>query len=82
MNLFNILHELDIRELRDELNRFRRSQDAAGWNPRTVRELTEENLQLKLRLGLLVRLLITKGVFTAEEFAGLLAQAQAPQAGT
>jgi hypothetical protein len=77
MNLFNILHELDIRDLRDELDRLRRSWHPAV-NSRTQQELREENLELMLRLGLLVRLLIAKGVFTAEEYAGLLAQARTP----
>jgi hypothetical protein len=43
---------------------------------RKVKELAEENLELKLRLGLLVRLLITKGVISAQEFATLIAEAR------
>jgi hypothetical protein len=39
--------------------------------------LAAENLELKLRLGLLVRLLISKGVFTAQEYAALIAEAHA-----
>jgi hypothetical protein len=33
-------------------------------------------VELKLRLGLLVRLLIAKGVFTAQEYADLVAEAR------
>jgi hypothetical protein len=38
--------------------------------------LAEENLELKLRLGLLVRLLIARKVITAEEYASLIAEAR------
>ena len=43
---------------------------------RKVKELAEENVELKLRLGLLVRLLISKGVISAEEYASLIAGAR------
>jgi hypothetical protein len=76
MDLFDILQQRDIRQLRDDLDRLRRQTDVAGWDARKVKELAEENLELKLRLGLLVRVLIAKGVFTAEEYAGLIAEAR------
>jgi hypothetical protein len=53
----------------------RLDHDLAGGEPRDLKNLAEENLELKLRLGLLVRLLITKGVITASEFAALIAGA-------
>lgn len=41
-----------------------------------MKRLAEENLELKLRLGLLVRLLISKGIISAEEFATLIADSR------
>lgn len=39
-----------------------------------VRRLAAENWELKFRLGLLVRLLIDKGIMSAQEYAELLAE--------
>ena len=76
MDFFDILQQRDINDLRADLERLRRQTDHSGWDARKVKELAEEHLELKLRVGLLVRLLVAKGVFSAEEFAGLLAQAR------
>jgi len=48
----------------------------AGGDVQKVKELAGENLELKLRLGLLVRLLISKGLITAQEYAELVAEAR------
>ena len=48
-------------------------RDVRGFD---LRDLAAENLELKLRLGLLVRLLIGKGLITAQEYAGLFTEAQ------
>jgi hypothetical protein len=74
--LWNVSQERQIEELRGHLDRARLEQDLAGADLRKVKELAEENLELKLRLGLLVRLLISKGVITAPEYAALIAEAQ------
>jgi hypothetical protein len=79
VSLFDLLQQADISQLHDEVERLRRQSDGASWDNPQVRELAEENLDLKLRLGLLVRLLIAKGVFRAEEFASLLAEARRGQ---
>jgi hypothetical protein len=79
MNFFDLLLQKDINQLRDEFRREQRLHDTATWDLRKVKELAEENAELKLRLALLVRLLIARGVFTAEEFATLIAQAHAGQ---
>ena len=68
-------HERRIEELRGSLDRVRREQDLADWDLGKVKEFANEYLQLKLRLGLLVRLLISKGVITAQEYAALIAEA-------
>jgi hypothetical protein len=76
MLLHDLLQDREINQLREKLNRLEVEKDTAGSEARKV---VEENLEVKLRLSLLVRLLIAKGVFTAEEFAGLLAAARAKQ---
>ena len=72
--LWNIDQERQLDELRQRVDQARLEHDLAGGD-RKVKELAEENLELKLRLGLLVRLLISKGVITAQEYAGLIAGA-------
>jgi hypothetical protein len=73
--LWNLSQERQIGELRGQIDRARLEHDLAGGD-RKVTEFAQENLELKLRLGLLVRLLISKGVITAQEYAALIAEAQ------
>jgi hypothetical protein len=81
MDLYDFLWNLDqehqLEELRGHLDRVRLEHDQTDWDIRNVKELAAENLELKLRLGLLVRLLISKGVFSAQEFAALISQHRA-----
>ena len=71
--LWNVSQERQLEELRGRLDQLRLEHDLAGGD-RKMKELADENLELKLRLGLLVRLLIAKGVITAQEYAGLIAE--------
>jgi hypothetical protein len=71
--LWNVSQERQLEELRGRLDRLRLEHDLAGGDHK-MKELAEENLELKLRLAILVRLLIAKGVFTAQEYAELIAQ--------
>jgi hypothetical protein len=77
MDLFDFLWNADqehqIAELRDRIDRMRLEHDLSGGD-RKMMELAAENVELKLRLGLLVRLLIAKGIITAQEFAGLISE--------
>jgi hypothetical protein len=79
MDLFDLLwlrsQDARIDEIRDRIERRDLEQAQAGGQAKLL-ELAKENVELKLRLGLLVRLLISKGIFTAEEFAGLIAESQ------
>jgi hypothetical protein len=68
--------QLDIHAVRDQVERMRNEQDLANWDIRKIREIADELLELELRHGLLVRLLIGKGLITAEEYAGLIAAAR------
>ena len=72
--LWNISQERQLEELRVRVDRVRLEHDRAGEELRKMKDLAEENLELKLRLGLLVRLLITKGVITAQEYATLIGE--------
>ena len=71
--LWNVSQERQLEELRGRLDQVRLEHDLAGGD-RKMKELADENLELKLRLGLLVRLLISKGVITAQEYAALIAE--------
>jgi hypothetical protein len=71
--IWNVNQERQIEELRGRFHQARLETDLSG-GPSRLKELTEENLELKLRLGLLIRLLIAKGVITAQEFAALIAE--------
>lgn len=76
--LWNHRQDQSIEDLRAKVQTARTDDDFAGDR---MRRLAEENFELKLRLGLLVRLLISKGVFTAQEFAALVAEARVDDAG-
>ena len=75
MDLFDLIHEREIRELRQRLDRLQYEGDAASRD--VVRDVAQQTLELRLRLGALVRVLIAKGLITAEEYAALVAQALA-----
>jgi hypothetical protein len=75
--LWNLDQEHQLGELRKRLDRARLEQDLAGSDVKQIKQLTEENLDLRLRLGLLVRLLIAKGHITAQEYALMLAETRA-----
>jgi len=75
MNLYDLLLQKDVNELYKQFDRLQLEHDQKSWDLGKVKELAEENMELKLRLGLLIRLLIAKGVFTAEEYAKQVAEA-------
>ena len=77
--LWDVSQERQIGELRANLDRMRLEQDLAAAGPQGARELAAENLELKLRLALLVRLLIAKGHITAQEYAALIAQVRSAE---
>lgn len=69
--VWNASQEMQLGDVRHQVDRLQTDRELAGLN---VRDLAAENVELKLRLGLLVRLLVSKGVISAEEFAGLIAE--------
>jgi hypothetical protein len=54
----------------------RTERDRTVWDITKVRQPADENLELKLRLGLLVRLLIAKGVINVAYSSALITQAR------
>jgi len=75
--LGDIGQQLDLNDVRYEVERLRSERDLAEWDLGKVRELADDLAELELRHGLLVRLLITKGLITAEEYASLIGAARA-----
>ena len=71
--IWNASQERQLGELRGRIDQARLEHDLVGGDRKIV-ELAEENFELKLRPGLLVRLLIKKGIITAEEFAALVSE--------
>jgi hypothetical protein len=71
--LWNMGQDSRISDVRQEVDRLQLERDQRGLD---ISQLAAENIELKLRLGLLVRLLISKGVMTAAEYASLLAGAR------
>lgn len=69
--LWDLLQERDLGAVRERLDRLQLESD-----PRLARELAKVTLELRLRQAALVRLLIAKGLFTAEEYAAQLAEAR------
>jgi hypothetical protein len=65
-----------IRELSGEVERLHQDRMAERGD---ARQLADENAALRLRLGLLVRLLISKGVITAPEYAAMIAEAESKE---
>ena len=80
MDIFDLLLLKDVNDLRTEVERARTQQDLTHWDLRKVKDVAEENLELKLQLGVLIRLLIAKGVFTAQEYAERFAEARSTKA--
>jgi hypothetical protein len=74
--LWNLDQEHQLKDLRGHFDRLRLEHDLAEGDSRNAKELAAENVELRLRLGLLVRLLISKGLITAQEYAALIAQAR------
>jgi hypothetical protein len=79
--VWNVSQERSLGQIREQVERMRLERDLAHWDLPKVKELAEENVELKLRLGLLVRLLISKGVITAAEYARLIGEARAAKQG-
>jgi hypothetical protein len=75
--LGDIGQQLDINELQEQVDRMRTERDLEGFGSPKPPQLAEDLLQLQVRLGVLVRLLIEKGVISAEEYAKLIAVGQA-----
>lgn len=74
--LWNFDQDSQIKDLHQRFDKDRLERDLASGDLTLVKQLVEENQELKLRLGLLLRLLISKGVITSQEFSAMLAEAR------
>lgn len=72
--IWNSVQDGNLSDVKERVDQLQRERDAHGWS---TEALSVENAELKLRLGLLVRLLINKGLITAHEYAALIAETQA-----
>lgn len=72
--LWNVDQDSQIKHLHQRFDKDRLERDLTSGDLALVKQLVEENQGLKLRLGLLLRLLISKGVITAPEFSAMLAE--------
>ncbi len=72
MGIFDYFWNTDqdhrISDLRRKLHELEMDQELDAPSQTKIKELTEENFRLRFRLGVLVRLLISKGLVTAEEY--------------
>jgi hypothetical protein len=75
--LWNASQDKEIVDVRKQVERLQLDRDEGPGTTRIATEMRAENDELKIRLGLLVRLLIAKGVITAEEYATLIQRAKA-----
>jgi len=66
-----------IAEVSERVEKLRQQQQLPDGDFRTVAELAAENMELKLRLGSLVRLLVNKQIITVEEYAAMIAESRA-----
>lgn len=80
MEFFDLFWDLaqdsHINEIKSSVERLENERKLDDGDYRTTKELAAENMELKLRLSLLVRLLVSKNVITAAEYAALLAAAR------
>jgi hypothetical protein len=74
---WNTSQQAAIRELRSGLGQAQLStRNAIARQTEIIRLLEEENDELRVRLGVLIRLLIQKGVLATEEFASAVSAAK------
>ncbi|MBC8113674.1 MAG: hypothetical protein H7062_04810 [Candidatus Saccharimonas sp.] len=71
----SLMNDLGVDEALRQFRSFRDDQFRANLNhDRKLKALETENQELKSRLGVLTRLLISKGVFAAAEIAALIVE--------
>jgi hypothetical protein len=74
----DIAQNLEIEDLQQRLDQMRDEKTAAAWTQeKQIEALREETHQLKVRLAVLIKLLVTKNVLTAQEIASMIAVLEA-----
>lgn len=74
MSLWDLFQEKDLQDLRERMDRLQLQKDMQSWDAKRINDLAEEVIEARLRIDVLTRLLIAKGIFSAEDFAGLISQ--------
>ena len=69
---FELGQEWSISKLQDDVHTLRCWKAGVVDDVNVIQDIAERNVETNLRLALLVRLLISKGVTSAEEFATLI----------
>jgi aspartate aminotransferase-like enzyme len=70
----DIGQNLEIEALRERLDQMRDEGTPAAWTQqRQIEALQEAVHELKLRLGVLIKLLVAKNLLTAQEIASMIA---------
>jgi hypothetical protein len=65
---WNYSQDRDLAELVDSQTKM------AGRHSANIQRLQQENHELRIRIGVLIRMLIERGVFSADDFANLVNQ--------
>lgn len=74
---WNASQQSELRNLRESLHATRvTARSKLETQARMIQLLEEEGDELRLRLGVLIRLLVEKGLITASDFAGAIQQAK------
>ncbi len=70
----DIGQNLEIEELEERLDQMRDEKTRTAWTKeRQLEALQEETHEQKVRLAVLIKLLVTKNVLTAQEIASMIA---------
>jgi len=70
----DIGQNLEIEELQERLDQMRDEKTPTAWTQgKQIEALQEEVHQLKVRLAVLIKLLVTKHLLTAQEIASMIA---------
>jgi hypothetical protein len=78
--LGDVGQQLDIEDMKDRMDRLRSEKSPTDLTQdRQIAALRQEVHDLKLRLGVLIRLLIAKNVLSAEEIASMIATLEPEQ---
>jgi hypothetical protein len=72
--LGGVAQNLEIKDIQERLDRMRDEKTPAAWTQeKQIAALQEETHDLRLRLGVLIKLLVGKNLLSAHEIASMIA---------